>query len=157
MDASEIAPGLWQGSFDVLADRPALAAAIPRLTTIVFCARELQPRPLDRAHAVEAVACPLDDARPTIQELELAARTARKVARRVGSGEAVLVTCRQGRNRSGLVVAMALHVLYGWGGRRAVKRVQDKRANALSNPYFTAALATLRPRSTAYRTSESRP
>ena len=62
------------------------------------------------------------------------------VARRVRSGERVLVTCAMGRNRSGLVSALALHFLTGISGAEAARLVKARRHNALTNRYFMAAL-----------------
>lgn len=54
----------------------------------------------------------------------------------VASGASVLVHCYGGRNRSGLVVAMAMVVLDGITGREACARVRAARPGALANVTF---------------------
>lgn len=55
----------------------------------------------------------------------------------------VWVTCRMGLNRSGLIVACALHELFGWAGQRCIDYIQRRREGALFNPAFRAFLKRL--------------
>ena len=66
-----------------------------------------------------------------------AVNTAQRVARRVRRGRGVLVTCAQGRNRSGLVSCITLHLLTGMRGAEAVAHVKRMRGRlACTNPQF---------------------
>ena len=47
----------------------------------------------------------------------------------------VFVFCREGRNRSGLVVGLTLRRL-GWTGQAAIDLIRSKRAKALTNTFF---------------------
>ncbi len=140
---SEILPGLWQGGFP----EPGTTRGFD---TVVFCAKELLPgrnipvMPSDYAPS-EVLLAPNDDSGipPTRAEIALAAAASKAVADRVEAGKRVLVTCAQGRNRSGFVSAIAARRLLGCSGEKAARLVQSRRPNALTNPYFVAALSTL--------------
>ncbi len=107
-----------------------------KFDTIVFCAEEYQPR---NNWNVECLYCPLDDATPTVTEVTHAKATGKRVADRVRSGKRVLVTCAQGRNRSGLVNGYALQFL-GETPPASVQLIQRLRRNALTNDAFVNAL-----------------
>lgn len=143
LDATRIAPKLYQGSFPTSVQ----ALKVARVHVVVYCAKEIQPAsyPLHDA-GVDVLRCPLDDNgnEPTSSEWNHAVETARRVARRVRSGRRTLVTCAQGRNRSGLVMALALHMLTGISGRRAVRHIQKLRQDALTNQGFVRALERVR-------------
>ena len=53
------------------------------------------------------------------------------------AGKDVLVTCAQGRNRSGLVIAEYL-ISSGLKADAVIKTIQERRANALTNRAFVA-------------------
>jgi protein-tyrosine phosphatase len=90
-------------------------------------ARSLPARP-------ECLVVPLlDDKRPIPEE---AVTTARKLARALRKGKRVLVMCVQGRNRSGLVAAMALSYLTKKPGAACADLVSAGRPNALTNASF---------------------
>jgi protein-tyrosine phosphatase len=99
---------------------------------IVLAAKEYQPSLPE--HEVWRV--PLDDSGPppTSNERWMIYNTASRVARRIRHGQRVLVTCHQGRNRSGVIAGLAL-VELGLPGDRAAGRIQRLR-NGLANPYF---------------------
>ena len=148
LDAHEIVPGLWQGAF------PQAGGGLKArgFTQLVLCARELQP-PASLYPGVEVIHAPNDD-HPDFghldkEKLTVAVQAARKVAQAVLSGGKVIVTCAAGANRSGLVSALALHMLYGWSGDRCIDQVRKKRKlrgyRPLSNAEFTAALRNLPP------------
>jgi protein-tyrosine phosphatase len=105
---------------------------------LILCAEEYQPvSGFDsRTRLVHA---PNDDSflRPlTRQQIVTAARAAKLAASALRCGKTVLVTCHMGLNRSGLVSAMTLHLVYGCSGIEAVKRVKEKRCGALFNKRF---------------------
>lgn len=63
---------------------------------------------------------------------------ARLVVRHLKDGKTVLVTCMQGRNRSGMVSAHVLRELTGASGADIVKHIQARRPGALFNPTFVS-------------------
>ena len=138
MTASRIASKLYQGSL------PPSAAVLRAqgIHTIVLCAIELQPDDWQFEGAVDVIRCPFDDNgdRPSARELARIEETALAVAARVRRSQRALVTCAQGRNRSGLVGALALIDLYRISGKEAVTWVQRMRENALTNTTFVELL-----------------
>lgn len=141
LDAHEIAPGLWQGS------RPPLGGKLKEFgfNLVVLCAEEWQKANLYKD--IEVILAPNNDdytRLPTKQELDLALSAAKKVAQSVQRGRAALVTCWQGWNRSGLVSALALHLLTGQDGISCIAAVQAARPYALGNPGFRKVLSTLK-------------
>lgn len=132
--ATRVHAGLWVGP------TPPCGARVAGLSAIVLCAIEIQPA--DACFAgVAVVRCPLDDSHvPTSrQEKRLAASTAVKVAELLRQGKTVLCACAQGRNRSGLVAALALQEL-GWSADQAIAAVKQARdmpgRPALCRPEF---------------------
>ncbi len=66
-------------------------------------------------------------------------------------GANILVHCHGGKNRAGLVCALAIRRLWGISGRDAMEHVQKHRPGALNNEVFAAYLNTLEaPCSTTY-------
>lgn len=61
------------------------------------------------------------------------------------AGLRVLVHCRAGRNRSGLVAALVVRHELRVSGREAVAIVRQARPGALANPVFEEYLNTLQP------------
>jgi hypothetical protein len=109
---------------------------------IAFCAQEYQPGPEGFPRIIK---CPINDAVLNGKEAQLATLAARQVVRSLQQGERVLVTCMQGRNRSGLVTALALLML-GASPNNAIKLVRAARGStALSNQSFVQWLKTLQP------------
>jgi hypothetical protein len=104
---------------------------------IVLCAEELQfdkDAWLDEFE--EIVRAPNDDSVLSKKQAAIAVSAARKVVQHFNKGNVVLVSCAQGRNRSGLVSAMALHMITGRPGKECVAIVKKCRDNALTNPWF---------------------
>jgi protein-tyrosine phosphatase len=140
---AQIEPEPGMGGFSYLMEGTQLAqgSAPPpgvRLPfdTIVLAAREYQPH-LPGYHVMHV---PLDDGPPpsaaTLARIRVAAH---EVARRVRIGHRVLVTCWQGRNRSGVIAGLALREL-GVPGNRAANRIRRLR-DGLTNPHFYAIVA----------------
>jgi len=106
---------------------------------LVLCAEEYQPT-ADQFPGVETVihmpSSDYDYIPPTRAHIAMVWETARKVVEHLENGKAVLVTCRAGLNRSGLVTAIALHLWLELTGERACDLVQDKRCDALFNKRF---------------------
>jgi len=141
MGASRIAPKLYQGGVPpfgtVLADKG--------IEVLVLCAEEWQPGPA-LFPGVEVLACPYADRGDSLTPARLAKihRTAERVARRVLAERRTLVTCAAGLNRSGLVTALALTMIYGCSGEEAIRWVQRERPGALTNRAFVAFLTPIR-------------
>lgn len=147
VDASEIYPGLWQGSVPPRGD----ALKSLGFTHVVLCAHEFQfDDPNDVFDDVEVIRCPFEDfeqgdsyesSRSKFNWPTCAIQTGRKVADHVRLGSRVLVTCAAGFNRSGLVVGIALSLITGLDGRKICQRIRERRSViALSNTLFTKCL-----------------
>jgi hypothetical protein len=120
---------------------------------VVLTAYEYQPKAGEygRAHVVHV---PLDDMPgkspstgkpPSQYEKALASEAGRAVAGWVRRGKRVLVTCWQGRNRSGWVTGLALIEL-GVPVQKAIDTIREARGeDALENPHFVDALREYRP------------
>lgn len=137
-NASEIIPNLWQGG---------APPAGPYLHEegfglLVLCALEYQPPgPLfDRVEVIHAPADDDFDNPPPREALTLALSTANRVVEAYRRGLKIMVTCRMGVNRSGLVTALSLHKLFGVSGSSAIQTIKKARPFALSNPQFLACL-----------------
>lgn len=135
LDANRIAPHLYQGA------HPAPRTPLRQLgfDVLVLCAYERQ-EPDSAYSGVKIVRAPMDDANYIPAE---ALPAARAVASAWRAGHRVLVTCNMGRNRSGLVVALALCILTGKPGRECLLHVRRHRQGALMNTTFSAFLASL--------------
>ena len=144
IDAHEIAPGLWMGS------APPFGRALARagFSALCLCAYEHQP---DRSFfpGIQVLRIDLDDdgSAPPRWQLREAWHLAAHLARRIRSGETALITCAQGRNRSGLVSAMTLCHMTGAPGKIAARAVRERRRSpfgpALTNAEFMATLETI--------------
>ncbi len=138
LDASRVAERLYQGG----APRQGHGLALGGFHVLVLCAEEIQP-PAHRFPGLTVVHAGIDDDRLSDAEGRTVTEAALHVARFWRDGARVLVTCAQGRNRSGLVMALALHELAGMSGVHAILRVRQVRDNALTNDAFVAALKRL--------------
>lgn len=140
-DFSRILPRLYQGA------KPPLGSALMlnRFDVLVLCAEEFQP-PDEAFPGVEVLRCPFAD--DGVTRIDAVTRkaifdTAARVARRVHQGKRVYVSCYQGINRSGLVVALAVRELTAASGREAREWVQSRRHGALRNKQFRELLDAL--------------
>lgn len=109
VDATRLARGLYIGS----APKPAEVKRAG-FDIVVLCAREYQPA-TSLFGNVQVLRLPIDDnALEDLTESEQrnACAVSQHVAQAVVHGKRVLVTCLAGRNRSGLVAATALRLLY---------------------------------------------
>ena len=146
LDANRIRRGLWIGSV------PPRGGTLRRagFDLVVLCAFEREyvgaygraPSP-EMFPGVRMLHVPLDDAELAQDELRRADGTAETVAHTVVRGGRALVTCFQGRNRSGLVTALALRRLTGMSGQECLLEVQRHRSWALTNPSFQKYLKSL--------------
>lgn len=138
-------------------DSDAAEEAIRRRTfdLVVLCATELDEmfqliladKPTERARVLFA---PNKDGLLSRRQLQTAASAARRAANTYKAGGRVLITCAAGRNRSGLVTALALHFVSGCGGAAAAEIVKARRqaptGPALSNPIYDQFLRSVPPK-----------
>jgi hypothetical protein len=123
-------PWLAQGS------EPPPGVRIP-FDVIVLAAMERQDIDLP---GYVVIRVPLDDSEhahrvgPSRVDRMRIRHTAREIADRVRGRERVLVTCVQGRNRSGVLAGLAMRGL-GIPGHEAARRIRQLR-NGLTNPHF---------------------
>lgn len=140
LDFDYIVPRIGQGSLPP----PGRTVARHGFDLLVLCAEELQV-PAELFDGVRVLHVPLQDTRITQEQWTMAARTAKHVALqlRAKPQSKALVTCAAGRNRSGLVSAIALHLLTGQSGLACARHVQRRRQDALTNGSFVEALRRL--------------
>lgn len=141
IDASLIWGPLWQGSW------PGEGGAVARsgFDGLVLCAEERQP-PHGAFPGVKVVLrVPLDDREIDAKLWGRAIDAAKAIVKHHERKDArrFLVTCNMGWNRSGLVNALAIHLMSGKPGKECVALVQRGRHNALSNDSFRRALERL--------------
>jgi len=136
VDASKLMDLLWIGGVPPDADSVREAG----MDVLVLCAVEIQP-PDVALKGLSTIRCPMvDDGTINSEQWRQAAQCARDVAGLVRQGYRVLVTCRQGRNRSGLVCGIALHLLTGHPGWECVEYIRARRPLALTNEAFAGAM-----------------
>lgn len=160
-DAAEVAPRLWIGSHPPVkghrcGDHPVeYNADVYRdggFDFLALCAEEYQP-PASHFPGVQVCYAPFDDDPKGLdpRQTNTALDAATKTVQAHRAGRSCLVTCMAGRNRSGLVTALALAGLSGISPAQACEVVRDKRGlAALTNPSFRGILsrARLNPTST---------
>ncbi|MGT2532119.1 protein-tyrosine phosphatase family protein [Streptomyces nojiriensis] len=138
---SEIVPGLWMGGHqwtDPLGDsRPVVVGREFGLVISLFTRPGHGPGP-----GVEHVVADMPDAPLSAEQIRTVQELARTAARALRDGRTVLVRCRSGYNRSGLVVAQTL-VERGEEPATAVGIVRRGRSPwALNNRMFVDYLTT---------------
>ena len=124
----EIIDGLWQG--------PRLPHGTYDWEVIVFGAAEWQPKEKFYPGAKAVYARLSDVPKPAAKTWQEAVDAAYEVAYALHTGKAVLVTCGQGYNRSGLVSALAMIIL-GYDTEEAITIIRKQRGpSALRNKTF---------------------
>jgi protein-tyrosine phosphatase len=131
--ASRIVPRLWMGP------RPPEGRALAQagFDVLVLCAMEYQPSSLWFPY-VHVVYAGIDDAVLTDLDRDRAIQASTKILGFMRTGKRVLVTCNQGRNRSGLVVALTL-MRMGCTDEQAIQFIRERRHHpdgVLVNPSF---------------------
>ena len=126
-----VAPRLYQGG------APDPSKPYSEFDAIFLCAAEYQPPRFPKFKGT-IIRCGFKDTlQPTAHERRIAIRAAREVAKRLGKGQTVLVTCYSGWNRSGLVVGLALRMATRLSADEIIQRIRKARGDsALSNPSF---------------------
>lgn len=114
---------------------------------IVLCAEELQPEgDSERAYRPTRLICaPNDDSGNEFskEQATIADVAARQATKEYAQGRRILVSCAQGRNRSGLVMALILHRVFGMSGEKAIRVIRAKVPTALTNQEFVKFLLTI--------------
>lgn len=135
---SKIADELYQGP--IPPSGPALAEN--GFNLLVLCAAEYQPAP-NVFPGIKVINAPGDDAEilPIPKYwFEKWSAAADEVVLVLQNKERILVTCKQGLNRSGIVTAMAWHRFTGLSGKACVELVRAKREGSLFNRAFVSYL-----------------
>ena len=139
LDVTQIHDTIWMGS------RPWPYGDGERLYArgfrwLMLCAQEYQPG-ADAFGPLKLLYAPMDDVLDFPSEQHHLALEAAKVVAQTSLREKILVTCWEGRNRSGLVVGLALKRL-GMSGLKAKNMIRRKRERALTNQTFVDILIT---------------
>jgi len=111
---------------------------------VVLAANNFQPKHLFTQNPVQLLHIPFDDAihlsesdRITIRKYALDASLI--VLSFIHKGKSVLISCNAGKNRSGLITAFCLMRCCkrcNWDASEAIKLIQEKRPESLTNPDF---------------------
>ncbi len=102
---------------------------------------DMQPRP-DEVRDIDYRKCPLAD-HDELPDIEQVEELVGHVVDSVRAGRRVLVHCSFGKNRSGLVVTLAVRELLGVTGAKAVALVRSRRHRAVNNQTFAAYVEAL--------------
>lgn len=124
---------------------PAETATLPQFDVVVLCAEEYQPELVE--FRGDVIYAGFDDSHRGISQREkrIARAAAMQVVRAHRAGRRVLITCWQGRNRSGLVTGLALKMMTRWPTARIVQKIREARGDdALSNASFVRYLTRAR-------------
>lgn len=119
---------------------------------VILCAVELEEmfRLLPaRTHPEIVYASNVDGLALSRRQLRVATTAAGKAVRAYRAGKRVLITCQAGRNRSGLVTGLAMHLATGCGGKLATEIIRARRnahGPALSNDVFAKFLCAIPPK-----------
>lgn len=138
---NEIAPGLWMGGHEYLGPEGEWTPAVvggefDAVYSLHFRAGHGPAQGVEH-HVLEVPDDPL-----TARQLLAVRDFALLAAESWKDGRQVLVRCRAGMNRSGLVVAQVL-VLKGWPVADAIDLVRERRSpSALNNEVFVCYLTT---------------
>lgn len=145
IDATEIAPGLWQGGFRRLRGCP---VAISDLDLVVLLAPDTRVTVVSPQSVRMGLIDSFDrmSRNPDIAKAGYLRAMGTRIAEYVRTyGARVGIFCAQGRNRSGFLMAMTLRKLYGCSGEQAANWIRSKRRNALDNPQYSRYLAEMPP------------
>lgn len=138
--ANEIIPGLWMGG------KPPVGPGLSKyIDVLVLMAKDFQPSS-KLFPDITVLHAPMTDDHNGMPagDSDTAMNTAMRVAKLVKQGKRVLVTCWAGRNRSGLVTALALMLLKKMNPDQAVGLIRAARSElAMRNPHFNNMLVVI--------------
>ena len=140
IDASHLYGNLYMGSRPPIGKRLAYAG----FDVVVLAAQEYQP-PEWRLPGVEVIYAPMEDVPVVLRPNDLAAvrRVVARVAQALATGRRVLVSCRAGLNRSGLIAGAVLLETTNMTPLQVISLIRKRRSIfALNNPAFVHALTT---------------
>lgn len=149
MNADRVARNLWVGGVPTDPDE-----VDKKFDALVLSAREFQDVfPVHKYPKTLVIHAPMDDGKPTREEIINALRAALKVYEQNKAGKKVLVTCAKGVNRSALIAALAM-VISGMKSDRAVSKIRENRhpvsgAEPLFNTHFVKVLKEIESALTA--------
>jgi hypothetical protein len=142
IDATRMARGLYQGGFKKYED---CAISIKGLDLVVL----LAPDTGVEIVRPESIVVDLQDdmtrsfaRNKDLQQVGMLHDLAVDLANDIRNGAKVLVACREGRNRSGLVTALTLHEL-GMRGPKLVSHIRSRRRTAFGNQAFARYVSQL--------------
>lgn len=128
VDATELLPGLWQGGLGDFDGEDIRFVDLD--TVVVLCPGDgdgVRAKGLRRSFSVDLTDSPEDlDKLPRLKEL------ARRLSLSDARKERVGIFCWQGRNRSGLLMALTIRRRCRCTGGEAMEYIQSMRADALS-------------------------
>jgi Dual specificity phosphatase, catalytic domain. len=139
LDANKIAPRLWQGG---LGDYEGCKLAIRRkdFDIVVVLAPDAEVKlysSKDGKEFPEVIEFALRDEKSDLDYLPELVKLSKYLAKQIKRGKTVLCACRQGWNRSSLLVCATLLQLYPkLSGKQISKTVKSRRKYSLSNPHF---------------------
>lgn len=145
LDATEMVPGLlWQGGTapEAFSDSVCMHELVGELCAydVVFACAPVESRLLCAGvrHTLAIVDLPFaDDIQPPSQrELTRIRILTAAVVAAMTSRSKTLVLCREGRNRSGLIVALAMRRYCNIPASVAIQHIRERRPKALTNPFF---------------------
>ena len=139
---AEILPGqLYQrGLFDKWPIEKKIAMIIQGRIGAVVCLVNRRDIEMIQLLGRNYIFYPVSDGKTVNRGLEFIASDLAQV---ILGGKAVIVHCRAGRNRSGLLSALVVREVLGCSGSQALAHVQRTRPNALANGHFCAYLRSL--------------
>jgi hypothetical protein len=145
LDATQLAPLLWMGS----KPRRGYHVAHAGFDVLCLCAAEYQPHLRDFPGLHCIIHAPLHDGELDSEAINIATSAAVDIHDYVIHGDRALITCGAGRNRSGLVAALALHLISRADLLDCVLHIKRHRIGsdgeeALTNPHFLAFLRAFR-------------
>jgi len=142
LEAHEIVPRLWMGS----RPEPGPALATMGFDVLALCAMEYQPT-TEWYPGIVIGRIRLDDAELSAGQALQAFQLAAQLAKMIKMKKRVLVTCAQGRNRSGLITALTMVALTGCSGFEACHAVRVRRQSpfgpALMNHHYMTAICEI--------------
>lgn len=146
--ADEVHPGLWVSAMP----EPDWPLDRWGVSLVVSVSEHLPPQAARRfewgargdAHgqgAIVFIHWPFEDG--PLPDLGLAELVVMPIVQALHRGRRVLVHCQEGRNRSGLIAALAVHAATGASGAACVEQIRAARAGMLTNRTFFDALVAL--------------
>lgn len=140
MNADQVSKNLWVGGL------PTDPEAVDKnFDVLVLAAKQFQDVfPVHKYPGTKVIHVPLEDAKPTAKEKQLALKAGIEVFEHNQKGRKVLVTCAAGVNRSAMIAGLAM-VIGGLSAEHAINRIRKRRkppsgSTPLFNHHFVKVL-----------------